>query len=90
MEGHPCVDLWGGHKDGARTEAWEADTVSLVFSVTKAATALCAHRLVHDGAFALHDPVRNIWPEFAQAGKEDATVAMMLNHSVGGSCFSKP
>ena len=87
LEGHPCVDLWGGHKDGARTEAWEADTVSLVFSVTKAATALCAHRLVHDGAFALHDPVRNIWPEFAQAGKEDATVAMMLNHSVGVPAF---
>lgn len=90
LEGRPCVDLWGGHKDRERTEPWEADTVSLVFSVTKAATALCAHHLMHDGAFELHDPVRKIWPGFAQAGKEDATVAMMLNHSVGVPAFREP
>jgi len=81
--GEPRVDLWGGFTDEARTRPWEADTVSLVYSCTKAATALCAHLLVERGQLDLHARVTNYWPEFGTVGKEDATVAMMLDHSVG-------
>ncbi len=82
LEGKPVVDIWGGKKtrDGA---AWERDTVSIVFSCTKGASALCAHMAVDRGLLDLDAPVTNYWPEFGANGKEDARVRMMLDHSVG-------
>ncbi len=81
-EGKTVADLWGGHKakDGA---PWEEDTISIVFSCTKGAAALCAHMLADRGALDFNQPVKEIWPEFAVNGKEEATVGMMLDHSVG-------
>jgi CubicO group peptidase (beta-lactamase class C family) len=82
LEGKTLVDLWGGKvaRDGA---AWTRDTMSIVFSCTKGATAICAHILADRGLLDLDAPVAKYWPEFAQAGKENATVSMMLDHSVG-------
>lgn len=82
LEGKTLVDLWGGRKarDG---EAWTRDTTSIVFSCTKGATAICAHMLADRGLLDLDAPVAKYWPEFAKNGKEDATVSMMLDHSVG-------
>lgn len=82
LEGQTLVDLWGGKKtrDG---EAWTRDTMSIIFSCTKGATAICAHILADRGLLDLDAPVAKYWPEFAQAGKEEATVSMMLDHSVG-------
>ncbi|MEQ9146010.1 MAG: serine hydrolase domain-containing protein [Parvibaculaceae bacterium] len=82
IEGETVVDLWGGRKerDGA---AWEEDTVSIVFSCTKGATALCAHMLVDQGKLDLDAKVADYWPEYACNGKEETTVAMMLDHSAG-------
>lgn len=87
VEGETVVDLWGGQVDLEGSAPWEEDTVSLVFSVTKAATALCAHLLIERGQMDLHGKVTDYWPEFGQAGKENVTVAMMLNHSVGLPAF---
>ncbi|WP_218036205.1 MULTISPECIES: serine hydrolase domain-containing protein [Sphingobium] len=80
-QGRAVVDLWGGN--ASETKPWEENTVSLVFSATKGATALAAHMLVERGELDLHKPISHYWPEFAQAGKQDATVLMALNHSVG-------
>ncbi len=82
VDGHPLVDLWGGTVDRDGTP-WQEDTVVVVFSCTKGATALCAHLLVDRGALDLDAPVAGYWPEFAANGKEAATVRMMLDHSVG-------
>lgn len=84
------VDLWGGYADAEAKTPWQEDTVSIVFSCTKAATALCAHLLVDRGLLNLNARVSDYWPEFAQAGKEDVTVAMMLNHSAGVPAFREP
>ena len=82
VEGRTVVDLWGGRKavDG---EAWEKDTVTVVFSCTKGASALCAHMAADRGLLDFDAPVTNYWPAFGQAGKESALVSMMLDHSVG-------
>jgi CubicO group peptidase (beta-lactamase class C family) len=82
VDGVPVVDLWGGVADRDGTP-WEADTGTVVHSCTKGATALCAHLLADRGALDLEAPVGDYWPEFATNGKEHATVAMMLDHSVG-------
>jgi CubicO group peptidase (beta-lactamase class C family) len=82
LEGRTVADLWGGRVavDGA---AWSRDTISVVFSATKGATALCAHMAADRGQLDLDAPVTRYWPTFGQAGKEEALVTMMLDHSVG-------
>jgi CubicO group peptidase (beta-lactamase class C family) len=82
LEGRTVVDLWGGRVkvDGA---PWTRDTVSIVFSATKGASAICAHMAADRGQLDLDAPVTRYWPAFGQAGKEEALVSMMLDHSVG-------
>ena len=79
--GQPVVDLWGGHvaPDGPR---WERDTVHVVFSCTKAATALVLHLLVKDGALDLDAPLSDLWPALS-AAQQGATARMILDHSIG-------
>jgi CubicO group peptidase (beta-lactamase class C family) len=82
VEGRRVVDLWGGRK-AEEGDAWDKDTISVVFSSTKGASALCAHMAADRGLLDLDAPVTRYWPEFGQAGKEGAIVSMMLDHSVG-------
>ncbi|HYM31761.1 MAG TPA: serine hydrolase domain-containing protein [Candidatus Cybelea sp.] len=82
-QGRTVVDLWGGLADPDTKRAWHRDTVSIVYSCTKGATALCAHILASRAALDIEAPVVSIWPEFGQHGKDGATVRMMLDHSVG-------
>ena len=79
--GETVVDLWGGVTDPKTKAPWTRDTVSIVFSCTKGATALCAHVLASRGQLDLDAPVTELWPEFAQHGKECVTTRMMLDHS---------
>jgi len=88
VDGETVVDLWGGEADPAAGRAWEEHTRVVVFSCTKAATALCAHMLADRGALDLDASVAEYWPEFASNGKEEATVSMMLDHSVGVPALS--
>ena len=87
LDGEPVVDLWGGRKDRKTDEAWDEDTVSVVYSSTKGAVALAAHTLIDSGELELDAPVKKYWREFARNGKEQATVRMMLDHSVGVPCI---
>jgi CubicO group peptidase (beta-lactamase class C family) len=89
LDGRTVVDLWGGlaRPDGT---PWTRDTISIVFSCTKGATALCAHVLASRGKLDLNAPVAETWPEFAREGKQDATVRMMLDHTVGLPAFQTP
>jgi len=90
LHGETLVDLWGGVADPATARAWERDTVCVVFSCTKGATALCAHLLASRGQLDIDAPVAEYWPEFAKRGKESATVRMMLDHSVGVPVIKAP
>ena len=80
--GRTLVDLWGGtHAD--KTTPWTRDTVSIVFSCTKAATALCAQLLIDRGQLDPEAFVTRYWPEFGAQGKEKTTVRDMLAHRSG-------
>ncbi len=81
QHGRPVVDLWGGLADPKTGRAWERDTIGIVFSCTKGATALCAHMLAERGQLDLHADVAGLWPDFAQGGKAGTTTAMMLAHT---------
>ena len=79
----PVVDLWAGHTDSARTQPWDEHTIVNLYSVGKAVTAVCALRLVEDGALDLDSPVSRYWPEFAQAGKKHLPVRYLFTHQAG-------
>jgi CubicO group peptidase (beta-lactamase class C family) len=83
VDGALVVDLWAGHKDFARTQPWQRDTLVNVYSTTKGVTALAAHRLVDEGKLDLDAPVAKYWPEFAQAGKGAIPVRFLLSHRAG-------
>ncbi len=81
--GEKVVDLWGGYKDGSKTEPWEEDTIVCMMSVGKSMATLCALILVERGQLDLAAPVSKYWPEFGQAGKENMTVEQMLGGFAG-------
>ena len=83
VDGETVVDLWGGTKNTKEQTSWEEDTLAVIFSSTKGLVALAAHTLIAQGKLDIDAPVASYWPEFAQNGKESATVRMMLDHSVG-------
>ena len=90
VHGETLVDLWGGVADKETGAAWTKDTVSIVFSCTKAATAICAHILIDRGQLDLNAPVTDYWPEFGKHGKDKTTVAMMLNHESALPALKEP
>ena len=81
--GELVADLWGGVADPETERAWAEDTMVVVYSSTKGATATCAHVLAEAGRLDVDAPVAECWPEFAQAGKEAITVADLLSHQAG-------
>ncbi len=90
LEGERVVDLWGGIAHPDSQAPWVEDTLSIVWSATKGATALCAHILASRGLLDLDAPVIRYWPEFGQAGKETIPVKMLLNHQSGLAALSEP
>jgi CubicO group peptidase (beta-lactamase class C family) len=90
VNGETVVDLWGGLADLNSGASWLSDTVTVVFSCTKAATALAAHVLADRGLLDLDAPVASIWPAFAQAGKAGVTTRMLLDHTAGLPAIRAP
>ncbi len=82
LDGEKVVDLTGGvsNSDGA---PYDSDTLQLVFSTTKGATAMCAHLLAERGELDLDAPVVQYWPEFAAGGKDEIPVSWLLSHRSG-------
>jgi CubicO group peptidase (beta-lactamase class C family) len=90
VDGRPVIDLWGGFADAAKTRPWERDTLANVYSTTKGITAIAALQLVECGELELDAPVARYWPEFAQAGKGDIPVRMLLSHQAGLPAVARP
>ena len=88
--GRKVVDLWGGLADAGTGRPWTRDTLQLVYSATKAATATCAHLLAQRGELDLDRPVAWYWPEFAAQGKADIPVRWLLSHRAGLPVIDNP
>jgi CubicO group peptidase (beta-lactamase class C family) len=81
--GEAVVELWAGWADPARTRPWQADTLTNVWSTTKAMTSLCAHLLMDRGELDPDAPVARYWPEFAASGKGEIPVRWIMAHQSG-------
>jgi CubicO group peptidase (beta-lactamase class C family) len=89
-DGRPVVDLWGGVADPDSARPWARDTLQLVYSATKGATATAAHLLAQRGALDLDAPVAEYWPEFAAGGKAEIPVRWLLSHQAGVVALDQP
>lgn len=83
VDGQLVVDLWGGFADAGRRKPWEADSLVLVMSVTKALTGICANMCIERGLLDPEAPVAAYWPEFSASGKERILVKDLFYHRAG-------
>lgn len=90
VDGVPVVDLAGGWADADTRTPFGLDTLVDFYSVGKAFLALCALQLVDAGLVALDDPVAGVWPAFATAGKDLATLRHALCHRAAVPAIREP
>lgn len=88
--GELVVDLWGGWADVAQQKPWQADSLIVVFSVTKGLAAMALNLAAERGAFDWDAPVARYWPGFAGSGKAAITVRQLFNHRAGLAALSTP
>jgi CubicO group peptidase (beta-lactamase class C family) len=88
--GKKVVDLWGGVRNKATGEPWEADTMALVYSTTKGLAAMTLAVAHSRGWLDYEERVAHYWPEFAQQGKDTITVRQLLAHQAGLFALDEP
>lgn len=84
------VDLWGGWADLAQRTPWQADSLIVVFSVTKGLAAMALNLAAERGAFDWDAPVARYWGGFARQGKSSITVRQLFNHRAGLATLDTP
>jgi CubicO group peptidase (beta-lactamase class C family) len=80
--GHKVVDLWAG-RDKVNDRPYDQETITVIMSCTKGATATVVHMLSERGLVDVEAKVADYWPEFAAAGKGEARIWHLMTHSVG-------
>ncbi len=88
--GDTVLDLWQGVMDKDNQQVWEQDTLVNVFSCTKPLGAVALLQQVAAGRIELDTPIAEVWPEFAQADKQQISLRHLLSHQSGLSAVSKP
>ena len=73
----------------ATQKGYGAHSIQQVFSSTKNLSAIVVALLVDKGLLKYNEKVSTYWPEFAQHGKENITVADVLRHDSGLPQFSR-
>ena len=81
-DGSKVVDLWAG-TDVVRRRPMPSNGLMVVASCSKGITATVLAMLIERGLLDPDEKVAAYWPEFAAAGKDQATVAMVASHTVG-------
>jgi len=81
--GREVAHLWAGAHDGSGDRVYDDRTLQLVFSTTKGVTAIAVAMCVERELLDYDAKVATYWPEFAEHGKGEATVAQLLSHQCG-------
>jgi len=82
-KGKSVLELHGGFRDARRETPWTADTLVLFWSATKGLGSAGLLHCLQERGVELTRRVADFWPEFAQAGKSEITLAQMLSHQAG-------
>ncbi|MEM8986731.1 MAG: serine hydrolase domain-containing protein [Pseudomonadota bacterium] len=81
--GEIVASLHGGWCDENKKTPWTEESVMCTMSAVKGPTSICLHLLIDRGELELNQPVADVWPEFAQNGKEAITIRNVLTHQSG-------
>ncbi len=81
LDGRTVVDIWGGWRDRAEREPWDAPTTVCMMSVAKGITAICFNMLIDRGLVDPNARVIEYWPEYGRNGKEKTLVRHFLDHT---------
>ena len=81
IDGETVVDLWGGWARADRSQDWDEHTTVCMMSVAKGVTGICFNMAIDRGLIDPNERIATYWPEFAQNGKQDITVRMVLDHT---------
>ena len=81
--GQPLLELSGGYRDAGRELEWINDTLVLFWSATKGLGSACVLHLLQEREIDLERRVAEFWPEFADHGKGQITIAQLLSHQAG-------
>ncbi|MDR1440329.1 MAG: beta-lactamase family protein [Clostridiales bacterium] len=87
LNGRRIVDACAGVMDPASGEKVCEDSLFPIFSTGKGIAATVIHYLAAKGALGYDQSVADIWPEFAQNGKQGVTVRHILTHTAGLSAI---
>jgi CubicO group peptidase (beta-lactamase class C family) len=90
IEGEVVLDLMAGFADRDMARPFGPDTLTPVFSTTKAITTLMMARLVGAGLLTYGQRVAELWPDFASAGKAEISIEQCLSHQDGLAAFVEP
>jgi CubicO group peptidase (beta-lactamase class C family) len=82
-DGEIFIDLHGGAADKKGENPWAADTLACIYSSGKAVLATLIAREVGAGRLDYDAPVAEVWPEFAENGKSEITLAELMSHQAG-------
>lgn len=74
-QGRPVVDLVGG--------CFRRNSVQVIRSASKGVVAVLAHVLAQRGELDFDMPVAEVWPEFAQEGKDCIPIRWLFTHQAG-------
>jgi CubicO group peptidase (beta-lactamase class C family) len=66
-----------------------ANTPFYCFSVSKAFTGMCVHKLIEEGKVALDAPIAEYWPAFGKNGKDKITIRQVFHHTAGVSAIDR-
>ena len=83
QNGASVLELHSGYRDGQREAPWTQDTLVLFWSATKGLGSACLLHVLQEHDLGLERRVAEFWPEFAQGGKSEITLAQLLSHQAG-------
>jgi CubicO group peptidase (beta-lactamase class C family) len=83
QDGREVVSLAGGWRDRQKTVPWADGTPVLVWSATKGPAVACVLHAMQEHGVSPGALVAEVWPEFAQGGKERITLGEVISHQSG-------
>src|SRR5437588_8365911 len=83
QNGKELIELHGGFRDARREQPWTEETIVLIWSATKGIGSACRLQVSQEHNIDIERRVGEVWPEFAQAGKETVTLGQLLSHQAG-------
>ncbi|KAI8991551.1 beta-lactamase/transpeptidase-like protein [Mycotypha africana] len=90
VDGQQVIDLYGGWRDREKGIEYTNETIQMVFSSTKALSAIIIAQMVDQGILDYDEKISTYWPEFAQGNKENVTLMDLMRHTAGVGGFDLP